>query len=342
MSPRPGVSRPSRLAVPLAVLALTGGLTACGSEEEPAADAGSSSSAASSGAFPVTIENKFGTTEIPEEPQRVVTVGFNDQDFVLALGVTPVGERELLGDYDAPSRPWAQEQLPDEEIPTVGGEEIDVEAVAALEPDLIVGVYSFMDEAVYEQLSGIAPTLAQTDEYADGATPWQEQTLLIGQALGREEEAQALVDDVEGRFETAVEENPDFAGSSIAVDLTGVGSGHYLLGADDLRTQFFTDLGFTVPETSTDVSQERLDLLDADVLAVNGYDQAAADADALFSALDVVTSGRTVLLGTYSGDVSAALGFGSPLSLPYLIDEVVPALAAAADGDPATEVPVLG
>ncbi|MGX5653682.1 iron-siderophore ABC transporter substrate-binding protein [Geodermatophilus nigrescens] len=342
MSPRPGLSRPSRLVVPLAVLALTGGLTACGSEDEPAADDAGSSSSSSSGAFPVSIENKFGTTEIPEEPQRVVTVGFNDQDFVLALGVTPVGERELLGDYDATTRPWAEAQLPDEEIPTVGGEEIDVEAVAAVEPDLIVGVYSFMDEAVYEQLSGIAPTLAQTDDYADGATPWQEQTLLIGQALGREDEAQALVDDVEGRFETAVEENPDFAGSSIAVDLTGVGSGHYLLGSDDLRTQFFTDLGFTVPETSTDVSQERLDLLDADVLAVNGYDQAAADADTLFSALDVVTSGRTVLLGTYSGDVSAALGFGSPLSLPYLVDEVVPALAAAADGDPATEVPVLG
>ncbi|MGY1831098.1 ABC transporter substrate-binding protein [Geodermatophilus sp. SYSU D01180] len=319
---------------------LVTGLAACGgsADDEPAASAADGSD----GAWPVTIENRFGTTEIPAEPQRVVTVGFNDQDFVLALGVTPVGERELLGDYDAVTRPWAQEQLPDEEIPTVGGEEIDLEAVAALEPDLIVGVYSFMDEADYEQLSGIAPTLAQTDEYADGATPWQEQTLLIGRALGREDEAQQLVDDVEGRFQQAIEENPDFAGSSLAVDLTGVGSGHYLLGADDLRTQFFTDLGFTVPETSTDVSQERLDLLEADVLAVNGYDQAAADGDALFSALDVVTQGRTVLLGGYSGDVSAALGFGSPLSLPYLLDEVVPSLAAAADGDPSTTVPVLG
>src|SRR3712207_2925715 len=215
-------------------------------------------------------------------------------------------------------------------------------AVAALEPDLIVGVYSFMDQTVYDQLSGIAPTLAQTDEYADGATPWQEQTLLIGQALGREEEAQQLVDDVEGQVEQAVDENPDFAGSSIAVDLTGVGSGHYLLGKDDLRTQFFTDLGFTVPDASTDLSQERLDLLNADVLAVNGYDREDADADTLLSSLDVVTQGRTVLLGSYSGDVSAALGFGSPLSLPYLLDEAVPALAAAADGDPSTVVPALG
>ena len=81
------------------------------------------------------------------------------------------------------------------------------------------------------------PRHFQTDEYADGATPWQEQALLIGQALGREEEAQQLVDDVESQVEQAVTENPDFAGSSIAVDLTGVGSGHYLLGRDDLRTQ---------------------------------------------------------------------------------------------------------
>ena len=40
--------------------------------------------------------------------------------------------------------------------------------------------------------------------------------------------------------------------------------------------------------------------------------------------------------------MSAALGFGSPLSLPFLLDEVVPALAAADDGDPATAVPALG
>ena len=340
MSKNAGPLRPSRLAVPLAVLALSGGLTACGGSEDDAA--ASAAGTSSSPGFPVSIENRFGTTEIPAEPQRVVTVGFNDQDFVLALGVTPVGERELLGDYDATTRPWAEELLPAEDIPTVGGEEIDLEAVAALEPDLIVGVYSFMDETVYEQLSGIAPTLAQTDEYADGATPWQEQTLLIGQALGREDEAQQLVDDVEGQVEQAVDENPGFAGCSIAVDLTGVGSGHYLLGKDDLRTQFFTDLGFTVPDASTDLSQERLDLLNADVLAVNGYDQEDADADTLLSSLDVVTQGRTVLLGSYSGDVSAALGFGSPLSLPYLLDQAVPALAAAADGDPSTVVPALG
>jgi len=324
---------------PLAALAATAlalALAACGSDGDT--DTGASPSS-SSGAFPVSIENKFGTTEIPEQPQRIVTIGFNDADFVLALGGELVGERELIGDYDATQRPWAQDVLPDGDVPTVGSDELNLEQIAALRPDLIVGVYSFIDQATYDQLSAIAPTLAQTDEYADGATPWQEQTLLTGRALGAEDDAQALVDDVEGRFAQAVEDNPGFAGQSIAVDLTGLGgSGHYLLGQDDLRTQFFADLGFAVPEASQELSAERLDLLDADVLVENGYDQAALDADTLLAQLGVVTEDRTVLLGQYSSAISAALGFGSPLSLPYLLDQLVDPLSAAADGDPATPV----
>lgn len=331
--------RPARrAAVLVAGLTAVLGLTACGGSDE-GGDTPAAEGSSASGAFPVSIENKFGTTEIPEEPERVVTVGFNDQDFVLALGVTPVGVRENLGEYDATQRPWAAEQLDGAELPTVGGTEIDVEAVAALDPDLIVGVYSYMDQAVYDQLSNIAPTLAQTDEHADGATPWQEQTLLTGEALGREEQAQELVDEVEGAFEQAISDNPGFAGTSVAVDLTGVGSGHYLLGQDDLRTQFFTDLGFAVPGTSTDVSQERLDLLDAEVLVLNGYTPEDTAAEPLLAALPVVTEDRTVHLGSYGGEVSAALGYGSPLSLPWLLERVEPALAAAVDGDPATEVP---
>ncbi|MBY3552797.1 iron-siderophore ABC transporter substrate-binding protein [Modestobacter lapidis] len=340
------IVHPSGVAVPrrpirtatraAAVAAVLTGAVACGGGAEPDAP----TSGGGDGAWPVTIANKFGTTEIPAEPERVVTVGFNDQDFVLALGVSPVGVRANLGDYDVENRPWAQEQLAGvAELPTVGGQEIDVEAVAALQPDLIIGVYSFMDQATYDQLSGIAPTLAQTDEYTDGATPWQEQTLLTGEALGREDEAQELVDEVERQFADAAERNPDFDGQALVVDFAGVaGSAHYLFGTDDLRTQFFTDLGFDVADTSTEVSPERLDLLDQDVLIGGGYPEDEGLTDPLFAGLDVVSQDRTVYLGGYDGDVMGALGYGSPLSLPYLLEQLVPPLAQAADGDPATAV----
>ena len=39
-------------------------------------------------------------------------------------------------------------------------------------------------------------------------------------------------------------------------------------------------------------------------------------------------------------DKSCVEALGSPLSLPYLLEEAAPALAA--DGDPSTEVPALG
>ncbi len=75
------------LAACLGALALTGCST--GSTDD---DSGSSSSTkAEADAFPVTIEHAFGETTIESEPTRVATLGWADQDHVLALGVVPVG-----------------------------------------------------------------------------------------------------------------------------------------------------------------------------------------------------------------------------------------------------------
>ena len=38
--------------------------------------------------------------------------------------------------------------------------------------------------------------------------------------------------------------------------------------------------------------------------------------------------------------MSEAIGFVSPLSLPYTLDKMVPRCASALDGDPATHVPI--
>src|SRR3954452_14301033 len=73
-------------------LALTLGATACGSPapSAPASGPASGAPSAAAGAYPVTIEHKYGSTEITAEPQRVVLVGLNEQDAMLALGKVPV------------------------------------------------------------------------------------------------------------------------------------------------------------------------------------------------------------------------------------------------------------
>lgn len=122
------------------------------------------------------------------------------------------------------------------------------------------------------------------------------------------------------------------------------------LRSQDSRGRILTDLGFRIPaeidqlagdQYYVEFSAERYDLLETDALVVMVEDEAAAEAlrnDPLYSRLDVATQGRAVFLvdGT---DLSDALSRQTVLSLPFLLDGLVPMLAAAIDGDPSTEVP---
>ena len=326
-SSAPGL-RPLAVIAALVLTLLSAGCSA--SSSEPAAEGTPS---ASSG-FPVTLEHQFGTTTIPASPQRVVTVGFNEQDYALAFGIEPVGVREFLG-YNAPDRPWAPENIRGKALPTVGSQDLQYEKIAELAPDLILGVNSYIDKAAYDKLSAIAPTVAQSGDVALGATTWDAQTLTTGKALGKEAEAQRLVDQTKARFTDAVAANPSFAGKSAAFGLGSSAAGTRSLGADDYRTGWLVELGFTVPKTSSDVSFEKLEAVDQDVFVAEGFEDAALK-NPLFTALPVVKEGRFVNLGAFDQDFAAALGFNSPLSIPFLLDVAVPRLAAATDGDPAT------
>ena len=61
--------------------------------------------------FPVTITHKYGEITIDKAPERVVSIGFSDQDWLLALGVTPIAVRDWYGDQPFATWPWAQDEL---------------------------------------------------------------------------------------------------------------------------------------------------------------------------------------------------------------------------------------
>jgi iron complex transport system substrate-binding protein len=177
-------------------------------------------------AFPVELAHRHGTTTIDGAPERVVTVGLTDQDPLLALGVVPVGTMESFGGHPGAVWPWAQDELGDAPIPQLVGDTsaVNFEQIAALESDLILAVYSGLSAEEYATLSAIAPTAAQPDEYVDWGVPWEEQTRTIGTAVGRAAEADALVEEVEARFDTASTAHPEFAGSVGVVATPYVGS----------------------------------------------------------------------------------------------------------------------
>ena len=187
-----------RMIIRLALLTVACVLTACGDGDSSAS---SNDAASGSPGFPVTVEHKFGTTEVPAAPERVVAVGYTDQDHVLAFGVVPVGVGDFLGGYDWRNRPWAKEALGGAEPEVVSGQQINFEAVAAQRPDLIFAINAGLKEGDYERLSRIAPTVAQSGEYIDFGMPWEEQTMLVGRALGQEERARQIVSELEDKFE---------------------------------------------------------------------------------------------------------------------------------------------
>jgi iron complex transport system substrate-binding protein len=324
------------------LLAAALALSACGTDmSEP-----EQSQPAASEAFPVTIEHKYGRTTVDAEPTRVVSVGFSDQDTVLAFDVAPVGIREWYGEQPYATWPWAQEALGDAKPTVLGSAEIEFEKVAALEPDLIVGLSSGMTESDYTTLSKIAPTLAQSGEFADYGQPWQETTRMVGAALGRPERAGELIEQLEQRFAQARADHPELASKSAVVAASFEAGNVNAYGPQDVRGRLLADLGLQLPKPVvtgakdsffTSFSDEQLPQLDGDAIVWNSYDDAAVQrimALPLRDQLSAVRTGGEVFLDETE---SGAASFSSVLSLPALLDSLAPRLAAAVDGDPATK-----
>ncbi|WP_020668487.1 iron-siderophore ABC transporter substrate-binding protein [Amycolatopsis nigrescens] len=329
-----------RLPLLLLAFAMTAVLAACGSEQSaPSQPAANQPSGA---AFPVTIEHKYGSTEIKSKPSKVVTIGLTDQDAVLALGVKPVG---VVDWFTTPITqfPWSAPQWGGATTELVGERaDLNLEKIAALRPDVIIAQYAAIPKEQYDTLSKIAPTVAQSGKYADYATPWREMTTTVAKALGEEAKGKELVAGVDKKLADVRQQHPDFAGKTVAVaDTTGPGK-YAVFAANDPRTVLMTEMGFKVPEqiagltadgNPTEFGTERLDLVDVDKLVWLTSDAAAPDqikAEPLYQKLKVAQEGRAVFLPYSEPPVGAAVTFATVLSIPYAIDQSVPLLAGTA------------
>jgi iron complex transport system substrate-binding protein len=336
-----------RLVVVVAlVVALVAGAVCGGSSDE----SGSATAAAPSGEFPVEVAHAFGTTEVAEAPERIVTVGLTEQDALLALGIVPVATTEWFGEEPGAIWPWATDELEalGAEPPEVVGDatEVNFEKVAAQRPDLILAIYSGLTDDDYAKLSEIAPTVAQPKGAVDYGAAWQDLTRTVGKVVGKAAEAEELVAAVEADFEAAREAHPEFEGATSLMATPYEGT--YVYGPEDVRGRFLTALGFTLPDELAEVtgeefggnlSNERADMLDVDVIVwLDPEDGEGPLGGPLYETFAVHTEGREVFLDSFDDPLGGATSFVSVLSLPYLLDGLVPKLAVALDGDPGTEV----
>lgn len=302
----------------------------------PSVDQGVSPSEAP---FPVTIEHGLGATTIEETPRRIVTLGAAEADALLAIGVTPVA---VAGIPTAPDglRPWwdGGGDLADATVLLSDFTGVfDLEEIAALEPDLILAMGAAIDGDSYALMSEIAPTVPYlTAPFQD---PWQDVTTVVGTAVGLPTEGTALVAEVEAVM-AGTAATPGIEGASYTFNvLPAPGVVVSVTEPADSANRFLADLGMAIadgvadlprdPTTGSTISEEQLDLLDADVVLFFAATEDAATAflDApTFAGTPAAVDGRVIQL-----DLDQAVAIRSPgaLAIPWLLADLEQPLAEA-------------
>ena len=317
-----------------ACVALT--LSACGTSGDSGSDT-EASGAAEAGAFPVTVDHAYGSTTIDAEPMRIVTIGWSGQDAVIALNKVPVAMESFSGDgIENNILPWDASRLNGAKpvlMPT--NPDIPFEQILRLDADVILAVYSGIDEGEYKRLSDIAPTVAFPDQPWD--TAWDKQMSMIGAALGQPEQAQTLIDETGAYFEKQAADHPQFQGKTATyamrtdeglIVFCGTDPRIRLLGQLGVKTSPGVDAVCTSGDSSVSVGMESIDTLDADVFIL--VDADGTNLDKLmsfgpFANMTSVSNGRLVRL--VGMDYAMATSAPTVLSVPYAFDEFIAQLS---------------
>ncbi|WP_299557215.1 serine/threonine-protein kinase [uncultured Mycolicibacterium sp.] len=278
-----------------------------------------------------TFEHVYGTTTLTERPQKVAAIGPGDGDAVLSLGVQPV----VIGAPGSTLPNWEQQALTTE--PTVLTGFTDTAAVAAAGPDVIIATGD-IDQATYDKLNAVAPTITRPAGKADTYWSWQDQLTWIGQILGEEGKAAELVAQSRSQLQDLKNQNPAFTGKTIqAVTYSNDGSAAVLTPSH--TADYLTALGFqynsdlTVAPTDGGTTRPLSDMdlfrIETDVLLILRSDRLAGQGG--FGGLPrQLLAYQGIGIVVDDPDTLAALADpGGYLADRYLAAELVPKLGAA-------------
>ncbi|MFD3973486.1 ABC transporter substrate-binding protein [Streptomyces cyaneofuscatus] len=345
----PSVRRRPLAAALLASTTCLGLLTACGgSADTGTGSSGSSGSQASAGggSFPVALTNAWGRTEVKEKPVRVATVSDGDTAIALALGLVPVITPDVEdGDLVAEYKQRAITKLGEKRLRTYDDTDgTDYEAIAAEEPDVILGVNTWDMDTDYAKLSPIAPVVTFADKKQSDTLTWQERLRTAAKALGLTEKADAVIAANEKTLKDAAAAHPEFEGKTYTYSVVHPEQITYMSYADQ-DPGVFEQLGLVKHPRSKDysankngVSLENLDELESDVLLMTypfgdeGLLSASElETNKLFRSLDVV-KGKHFAVVPSENTLASAIAYPDALSAPWVVENLTPILAKAVAG----------
>jgi iron complex transport system substrate-binding protein len=284
--------------------------------DEAASDDSSSDDSADAGEWPRTITHDAGETEIPAQPERIVSTSITLTGTLLAIDAPVIASAATtagpLTDDNGFFSQWADVAAEDGVEVAYPNLELDLDAVDSYAPDLIIVSSVGADAAVdaYDQLSEIAPTIVL--DY--GSSSWEDIAAELGEATGLEDEATAVVEEFDQYVADAAEQIAIPDGPVTALTYNGADGGN-VFTENSAQASILTGLGFEYqagPEdvasgVRSDVAQytaENLPAADGAQVAfvIAGGDDNAADmaADPLLANSAAVQNDQVLAVGPTS------------------------------------------
>ncbi|VXC26068.1 iron-dicitrate ABC transporter (binding lipoprotein) [Bacillus sp. 349Y] len=211
----------------------------------------------------VSIKHELGTSEVPENPKRIVTLELSFVDALNGLGMEPVG---------------IADDKKEDMIKHLVGKKIDytsvgtrqqpnLEVISSLQPDLIIADVQ-RHKGIYEDLKKIAPTIelkSRESDYEENLDAFQ----TIAKAVGKEKQSEERLSEHKGTLAKLQEELKEEKGKTImpAVVRDTSFQAHTSASYDG---QFLEKLGFKNAiqddEAYAEMNLEQLSDVDPDVL----------------------------------------------------------------------------
>ncbi|MFC8042715.1 ABC transporter substrate-binding protein [Nocardia sp. NPDC057353] len=313
----------ARLGLALLALGVALGAVACGSSDESGGGDGA-----------VTITHSYGDTAVEGTPERIVALGNQWLDSTQAFGITPVGYADTIAATTGATVPWEPESLQQSTKLTAGGDL--AEQIAGLEPDLILVPTYLVDKAMYDKLSKLAPTIGAVtaDRQIDN---WTDQVTALGKVLGREGDAQGIIDGVDAKIDATKAKYPNLNGKTfLTCLLSGPAQLMVLADPEDGSSALFQQLGMSIPQQIVDeapaggrlaLSPERLGDLTSDMLlcgALPAFQESFKQLPG-YSELPSVQAGGIAFVDMLT---ITAVNTPTPLSTPYVLDKLAPTFEA--------------
>lgn len=338
----------------IAMLTAAGLLAACGDDGGDDDDSSSGSgSGSTAGSGTRTVDGAYGPIEVPVDPRRIIA-DLMTVDYLTALGFDT---SRIVGVFDAGFfRSAGDHYLADffanEDLVDPGFQyDLNIEAVAAADPDLILLPFDQIDGAEqFDQLAAVAPLLviptsaSRDPEIRFGGTAsfqdWRTTLRAYGAAMELDSAAEAYITETEDQLAAVAEEHGDLIADSSATEAKSTGDYVAINALNTAQTSgvlgtiIMSELGFQPPPQqaavtpdeygSIEISAENTDLLDGDLLFLEVRGGSTRHEESpLWPNLGVVHDDGVVIVGNH-------WEFGGAVAARQVIADIDDALTALA------------